>query len=242
VSAYGDRPAYRLALIGVLLAGLGLTLVAMIGQGGSAAPAASSSVAQDDRGPRATVDEVAPDEPLQFSKQKDRAGRPAQRTRGYVASTPARSPKASGSAIGRPTQIVVPALSVRAPVVAIAAQGSTLVPPSDPTTIGWWSGGAHPGATTGTAVLTGHTVSTGGGAFDDLDLMSAGQQVRIGSGETQLDYVVRSVTIYPKQTLAEHAAELFDQTVPGRLALVTCEDWNGSVYLSNAVVIADPVV
>jgi hypothetical protein len=27
----------------------------------------------------------------------------------------------------------------------------------------------------------------------------------------------------------------------GRLVLVTCEDWNGEVYLSNAVVIAEPV-
>jgi hypothetical protein len=31
---------------------------------------------------------------------------------------------------------------------------------------------------------------------------------------------------------------VFDQGVPGRLVLITCEDWNGSVYLSNEVVIA----
>lgn len=29
-------------------------------------------------------------------------------------------------------------------------------------------------------------------------------------------------------------------TTAGRLVLVTCEDWNGKEYLSNAVVIADP--
>jgi hypothetical protein len=28
--------------------------------------------------------------------------------------------------------------------------------------------------------------------------------------------------------------------VPGRLVLVTCEDWNGARYLSNVVVIATP--
>ena len=28
---------------------------------------------------------------------------------------------------------------------------------------------------------------------------------------------------------------------PGRLVLITCEDWNGTTYLSNAVVFADPV-
>jgi hypothetical protein len=33
---------------------------------------------------------------------------------------------------------------------------------------------------------------------------------------------------------------VFAQDVPGRLVLVTCEDWDGSGYLSNAVVIATP--
>jgi hypothetical protein len=34
---------------------------------------------------------------------------------------------------------------------------------------------------------------------------------------------------------------VFSQDVPGRLVLITCEDWNGSVYLSNTVVLADPL-
>jgi hypothetical protein len=41
--------------------------------------------------------------------------------------------------------------------------------------------------------------------------------------------------------LAKQAAQIFDQSVPGRLVLVTCEDWNGTTYLSNAVVIAKPI-
>lgn len=139
-----------------------------------------------------------------------------------------------------PDRIVVPDLGVDAPVVPITADDGVLVPPGDPGQIGWWSAGARPGASTGTAVLTGHTVSSGGGAFDDLDLMVPGQRVRIDSGAASTDYVVRSVTVYLKQSLAEHAAAIFDQSVPGRVALVTCEDWNGSVYLSNAVVIAEP--
>jgi streptomycin 6-kinase len=40
----------------------------------------------------------------------------------------------------------------------------------------------------------------------------------------------------------ERAEELFSQRVPGRLVLVTCEDWDGREYLSNVVVIAAPVV
>ena len=34
---------------------------------------------------------------------------------------------------------------------------------------------------------------------------------------------------------------MFSQDVPGRLVLITCEDWDGSRYLSNVVVTATPV-
>jgi hypothetical protein len=43
-----------------------------------------------------------------------------------------------------------------------------------------------------------------------------------------------------KQALAIHAEEVFDQSIPGRLVLITCEDWNGKIYLGNVVVIAVP--
>jgi hypothetical protein len=49
------------------------------------------------------------------------------------------------------------------------------------------------------------------------------------------------VTTYRKASLAKRAAQLFDQGVRGRLVLVTCEDWNGAVYLSNVVVVALPM-
>jgi len=52
--------------------------------------------------------------------------------------------------------------------------------------------------------------------------------------------VVTSVTTYRKKALAKQAAQLFNQSVPGRLVLVTCEDWDGTAYLSNAVVVAVP--
>jgi hypothetical protein len=47
--------------------------------------------------------------------------------------------------------------------------------------------------------------------------------------------------VYRKARLAEDAARVFSQTVPGRLVLITCEEWNGSAYLSNAVVFAEPL-
>ena len=141
---------------------------------------------------------------------------------------------------GRPLAIAIPALSVDAPVVPIQAAGRVLLPPSDPQTIGWWAAGARPGEKFGAALLTGHTVHTGGGAFDNLDRLRLGSKVRITTPHGRLTYVVRHVRNYPKQSLAAHAGRVFSQQRPGRLVLVTCEDWNGEVYLSNAVVVADP--
>jgi LPXTG-site transpeptidase (sortase) family protein len=142
---------------------------------------------------------------------------------------------------GVPVRLIVPSLHVDAPVVPISAPGGVLLPPADPQTLGWWSAGAHPGAATGGALITGHTVHTGGGAFDDLDTMTPGQEVRVQTRRGLLEYAVTDVTVYRKATLARDAARVFSQEVPGRLVLITCEDWNGSGYDSNAVVIANRV-
>jgi len=130
---------------------------------------------------------------------------------------------------------------VDAPVVGIDAPGGVLLPPDDPQVLGWWRSGARPGAAAGSAPVTGHTVSSGGGAFDDLETLEPGDRVRVRTTRGVIDYQVTGVTIYRKAGLAEDAARVFSQTVPGRLVLVTCEDWNGTTYLSNAVVFAEPV-
>jgi LPXTG-site transpeptidase (sortase) family protein len=140
-----------------------------------------------------------------------------------------------------PIRVSVPSLGVSARVVGIRASDGALIPPSNPRLVGWWSDGAQPGAAKGSAVITGHTVHNGGGAFDNLDQLAAGGAVRITTERGTIDYVVSSVTIYRKKALAKQAAQVFDQRVPGRLVLVTCEDWDGTAYLSNAVVIATPV-
>jgi len=137
--------------------------------------------------------------------------------------------------------VSVPRLGVSARVLGISARGGALIPPSNPRLVGWWSDGAWPGAAKGSAVITGHTVHTGGGAFDDLDQLTVGDAVTVTTDRGTIDYVVSSVTIYRKNALATQAARVFDQNVPGRLVLVTCDDWDGTAYLSNAVVIANPV-
>lgn len=142
---------------------------------------------------------------------------------------------------GLPQRIVIPALGVRAPVRPIGADDGVLTPPDDPTQAGWWRAGARPGALRGSAVITGHTVSTGGGVFDDLERLRRGDAVTVATADGErLGFVVDDVASYRKAALARHAQRLFSQSAPGRLVLVTCEDWNGRVYLSNEVVTAVP--
>lgn len=141
---------------------------------------------------------------------------------------------------GAPRRVVIPALGVRAAVLPIEAPGGTLVPPSDPEQLGWWADGARPGDDRGSALVTGHSVHAGDGALDDLETLRRGDAVTVRTDRGWIRYVVRRVAVYSKGTVAEDAERLFSQEVPGRLVLVTCEDWDGSRYLSNVVVIATP--
>lgn len=150
-------------------------------------------------------------------------------------------PAVPAKATGRPNRLLVPSLGVNAPVIDIGVVDGVLLPPGDPQTLGWWAAGAQPGALRGGALITGHTVHTGGGAFDDLDTLRKGDRVAVRTDKGLIRYVVSGVTIYRKQSLARDAEKVFSQTVPGRLVLITCEDWNGSGYDSNAIVFAERV-
>ena len=141
----------------------------------------------------------------------------------------------------RPEVVVVPALGVEARVVPIRTEDGALTPPSDPQQVGWWSGGARAGAADGAAVVTGHTVHTGGGAFDDLGTLATGDRVLVRSGADELAYRVGSVEVLSRDELARRSADVFGQAGSPRLVLITCEDWDGTAYRSNVVVTAQPV-
>lgn len=141
---------------------------------------------------------------------------------------------------GAPRAVAVRALGLEATVVPIRSQGQLLVPPDDPTVLGWWSGGAVAGAARGSALVTGHTVHDGGGALDDLELVPVGSTIVVRTDRGPLRYRTTSVEVVGKEALARRAARLFSQDAPGRLVLVTCEDWNGTGYESNVVVLAEP--
>jgi LPXTG-site transpeptidase (sortase) family protein len=152
----------------------------------------------------------------------------------FTAADPEPDPAAAA-----PTRLLVPQLQVDAPVVPIGVSDGVLLPPDDPQTLGWWDQGAVPGAVQGGALITGHTVHTGGGAFDDLETLDKGDAVRVRTLQGTIEYAVTGVTIYRKGRLARDAERVFSQTGPGRLVLITCEDWNGSGYDSNAIVFAE---
>ncbi|MFC0622566.1 class F sortase [Kribbella deserti] len=241
-----DRPAALLgggliALLGVAAIGLGGYL-----QWGQPSPA-PSGVAQSSPG-----DSPIPSRPAGIEPSTPMPAAPTPTSasahtpvptsaRPPVKTTAARTAKALAPRPGIPRQLLMPSLDVSARVVPIRADGGALTPPSNPRTVGWWSAGAKPGAQNGAAVITGHTVRAGGGAFDDLEDLRPGDRLAVTTNRGPIRYVVRDVVIYRKQALAKVAAKIFSQRIPGRLMLVTCEDWNGKVYLSNTVVSADRV-
>ncbi len=157
------------------------------------------------------------------------------------ANAPVPNPEVVPAVAGSPRRIVIPALSVDAPVDSIRTTGRTLAPPSDPQRIGWWADGARPGARSGTALLTGHTVHTGGGAFDDLEDLASEDQIRVYGDRVSTAYTVVSVQTISREDVAARHRQLFDQSGPGRLVLVTCEDWDGQAYQSSVIVTAEQV-
>jgi LPXTG-site transpeptidase (sortase) family protein len=117
-----------------------------------------------------------------------------------------------------------------------------LHPPDDVSEVGWWQRSAKPGAHTGQTLLTGHTVSSGGGVMDDLGELEAGDRVRVKSPRGTVIYETTRVRDYSTEQVAAQARKLFGQDrEDGRLVLVTCSDWNGEVYESNTIVFAERI-
>jgi LPXTG-site transpeptidase (sortase) family protein len=156
---------------------------------------------------------------------------------------PTEKPTVSGpmAAAGSPVQLIVPRLQVNAPVVAISGNSGELLPPSDPLMIGWWMEGPKPGSAQGTALLTGHTVHYGGGAFDHLGSLAVGDHFRVRTSKGVITYVVQNVRKYTTGKLARDSKSLFRLTGEPKVLLITCANWNGTIYLDNTVVTGAPV-
>jgi sortase (surface protein transpeptidase) len=144
-----------------------------------------------------------------------------------------------------PTRLLVPAISVDAPVVPVGLEddGSMEIP-EDVTTIGWYELGVMPGET-GTAVLSGHVDSQeqGRGAFWDLRTMDVDDIIDVDHEDgTTSEWRVTGRTVYGKDELP--IADIFTRFGDTRLVLITCGgafDNSTRHYEDNIVVYAEPV-
>ena len=143
-----------------------------------------------------------------------------------------------------PDEILVPSIKIKAPLEPIElASDGVLTPPADTDVVGWWDDSAEPGSGKGQTVVTGHTVSTGGGVMNDLPKIDVGALVRIRDEGKLVDYRTTGVFKLTKEEVADRAQSLFSQGrgQAGRLVLVTCTDYHDGDYDSNIIVWAEPV-
>ncbi len=202
-----------LAVAGVVLVGLGNE--AAVGGGG------------------ATVDEATtrPAEPTSYD---------VARVTEPVTRLTVRPPQADPAA-GVPLRLSVPHLGIETSVRHIEVEDGILEPPADASQVGWDRHTARAGSAYGSTVITGHTVHAGGGALDELDDLRRGDTVTVSTARGAISYRVTTVTRLSKRAMVKHIPQVFSPDTLGRLVLITCTDWNGSVYLSNTVVFATPI-
>jgi hypothetical protein len=146
-----------------------------------------------------------------------------------------------------PNRIQIPAIQASAPIVKVGTGPQReLEIPLDPKIVGWWDGGAYPGASIGTAVFAGHINYAGvQGELARIGTLNPGDHIYITGlrfGKTiRLTFKVTGVRTYRKTKLP--FAQIFDQSVLGRVAIVTCGgpfDAQTGNYLDNIVVYAVP--
>ena len=204
----------------------GLALVAVMASCGSGDDDASADVARPEQTPDSVLTSSTPTAAASATpvRRVHRAGRD----------------QAEG--IEGPYTLRIPRIYVDAPVVSIESnEDRVLLPPRDPSVAGLWSEGAAPGASEGSAVLVGHTVrNNGGGIFDDMGSLRRGDAIEVEGSNSALTYRVQSVDVLSKDDVARDAEQIFTQTGPGRLVVITCDDWDGTVWQSNIITVAAP--
>lgn len=176
------------------------------------------------------------------------------------------SPGRSGSATDKPTpeptdpdsreiarsdelsRLLIPRLGVDAPIYEIGMVDRTLVPPDDPSTVGWWRGGPEPGAPEGSALIIGHTEKlpgvegTGNGALGHISRLRVDDRIEVRTRDGLIRYRVTEIRpAMEYDQVAEKAPTIYDRDYPGgRLVLITC--WsNGTEFTGNTFVFAEPV-
>jgi hypothetical protein len=181
----------------------------------------------------------------QASAARQQTG-PRQTVPGQAAAPPADDGTAPAAAPAQaPTLLDFPELRESASVAAVSvADDGSLGIPDNPQILGWWRGGAVPGASQGAVVVDGHVDSDryGIGFFVNLRRLRPGEHVMLEDATgTRTRWTVVQARRYPRDDLPADA--LFSQDGPLRLILITCGgvfDRASHSYPDNLVVLAVP--
>lgn len=114
---------------------------------------------------------------------------------------------------------------------------NSLVPPTSSEVFRWADRGQPSCPAKDSVFILGHTVRDGGGVFNDLQLVKAGQTVTIRTDSGVIRYEVTSTKLYDKEGITNE--DHVYARVPNRLVLIGCYlNPDGSVQDKNFVVTA----
>ena len=139
-------------------------------------------------------------------------------------STPTSTPASADNAGTPPppgSHLLLDRLGVDAPITEVAVHAGVTDVPLNPRAVGWWSGGAAPGADRGNVVIVGHFNYAGtAGALGVLPRARPGDVVELHDDGRTLRYRMVAVHSYPKASGLP--AAVFSTTGPAQLVLITC--------------------
>ncbi|MFC5909178.1 class F sortase [Streptacidiphilus monticola] len=159
------------------------------------------------------------------------------------------SPRAGASAAvapglppSPPTRIVIPAIQVNAPIIAVGLDASShlLPPPEDNRNLaGWYKNGPTPGSS-GNAVIDGHVDTMQGPAvFWGLGALHKGNIVQVQRADrTTAVFTIDAIEVYSSSDFP--SARVYGPTTRPELRLITCGGGytKKTGYLGNVVVFA----
>ncbi|MGW1670497.1 class F sortase [Streptomyces sp. NPDC002324] len=145
----------------------------------------------------------------------------------------------------RPQRLDIPAMGVQAPVVARGLdRDGAIEPPSygQPGVVGWYAGGARPGAT-GAALFVGHVdTETRPAVFYKLSALSVGEKIRVTRSDGRIaEFTVDDVQVIGRDDFDAERVYGVRQSGRAELRLVTCGgtfDKATRTYTANVVVSA----
>jgi Sortase domain len=143
--------------------------------------------------------------------------------------------------VAAPTRVQLPSLGVDSALARLGVDSAgALMPPSDFTEAGWFTGGPAPGEV-GPAVIAGHVDSrTGPAVFFRLRDIAVGDPVLVGRADgSTAQFTVTRVARHAKNAFP--TAEVYGPTPDAQLRLITCGgdfDRANRSYLDNVVVYA----